>query len=68
MKDVKKDLEQDKGPEKIVVMKDKMMKVLRKVLIWKAPGPDSNQGYWLKNLTHLHDNLILFTGLSGLCG
>ena len=26
---------------------------------WKAPGPDNVQGYWLKNLTFLHDNLIV---------
>ena len=25
---------------------------------WKAPGPDNVQGYWLKNLTLLHDKLL----------
>ena len=25
---------------------------------WKAPGPDGVQGYWLKNLTTLHDRIV----------
>ena len=26
---------------------------------WKAPGPDNVQGYLLKNLTPLHDRLVV---------
>ena len=33
------------------------MRVMRKMPNWKAPGPDNAQGYWLKNLTPLHDKL-----------
>ena len=27
---------------------------------WKAPGPGNVQGYWLKNLTPLHDKLVVY--------
>ena len=27
---------------------------------WKAPGPDNVQGYLLKNLTPLHDRLVVY--------
>ena len=33
---------------------------MRKMPNWKAPGPDNVQGYWLKNLTPLHDKLIVY--------
>ena len=28
---------------------------VKKILIWKSPGPDGVQGYWLKKLTALHE-------------
>ena len=28
-----------------------------KIPIWKAAGPDGVQGYWLKNLSSLHDRI-----------
>ena len=34
-----------------------MMRVMRKIPNWKAANPDNLQGYWLKNLTPLHDTL-----------
>ena len=37
-----------------------MMRVLRKKPAWKAPDPDSVQDYWLKNLTPLHDELMMY--------
>ena len=36
------------------------MRVMRKMPNWKAPGPDNVQGYWLKNLTPLHDKLVVY--------
>ena len=59
MKDVKKELEQDEGQNKIDITKDKMTRVMRKMSNWKTPGPDNVQGYWLKNLTPLHDRLVV---------
>ena len=60
LKDVKKELEQDEGQDKIDITKDKMMRVMRKIPNWKAPGPDNVQGYWLKKLTPLHGKLVLY--------
>ena len=57
LKDVKKELERDEGQDKIDITKDKIMRVMRN---WKAPGPDSVQDYWLKNLTSLHDKLLVY--------
>ena len=54
MKDIKKELEQDEGQDKIDIRKDKMIRVMRKMPNWKAPGPDNVQGYWSKNLTPSH--------------
>ena len=48
LNDVKKELEQDKGQDEIGITKDKTIRVLRKMQIWKAPVPDNVQGYWLK--------------------
>ena len=59
LKDVKKELEQDEGQDKIDITKDKMMKVTRKMPNWKPPGPENVQGYWLKHLTPLHDKLVV---------
>ena len=58
-KDVTKELEQDEGQDKIDITKDKMTRVTRKMPNWKAPGPDNAQGYWLKNLTPLHERLLV---------
>ena len=59
LKDVKKELEQDKGQNKIDTTIGKMMRVLRKIPNWKAPSPDNVQGYWLKNLTPLNDKSVM---------
>ena len=60
LKDVKKELERDEGHDKIDITKDKMMRVMRKMPNWKAPGLDNVQGYWLKNLTPLYDKLMVY--------
>ena len=60
LKDVKKELEQDEDQDKIDITKDKMMRVMRKMPNWKTPGPDNVQGYWLENLTPLHDRLVVY--------
>ena len=30
---------------------------LKKMPNWKGPGPDGVQGYWLNNLTYLHERI-----------
>ena len=36
------------------------MGVMRQMPNWKAPGPDNVQGYWLKNMTPLHNKLVVY--------
>ena len=60
LKDVNKELEQDEGQDKIDITKYKMMRVMRKMPNWKASGHGNVQGYWLKNLTPLHDKLMVY--------
>ena len=55
MKDIK-ELEQDEAQ----IKKDKTMRVWRKMSNWKAPGPDSVWDHWLKNLTPIHDKLLVY--------
>ena len=60
MKDVKKELQQDEGQNKVNITKDKMIRILRKMPNWKAYGPGNVQGCWLTNLTPLHDKLLVY--------
>ena len=60
VKDVKKELEQDEGQDKIGITKNKMMRVLRKMSNWKTPGPDNIIGHWLENLISLYDKLLVY--------
>lgn len=36
------------------------MKELRNMLDQKAPGPGNVQKYWLKKLSRLHDDLVVY--------
>ena len=37
-----------------------MIRVLRKMPNWKAPGLENIEGYWLRNFTPLHDKLVVY--------
>ena len=37
----------------------KVRKQIRKMPNWKSPGPDCLQGYWIKNLSNLHNSIAL---------
>ena len=37
----------------------KVRKQIRKILKWKSPGPGGVQGYWIKNLSNLHNSIAL---------
>ena len=43
---------------RVKILQEKLKKILRKIPNWKAPGPDGVQGFWLKNFTSLHKNLV----------
>ena len=54
------ELEQDECQDKIDITKDIMMRALRKMSNLKVPGLYNIQGYWLKNLTLLHEKLVVY--------
>ena len=37
----------------------KVRKQIREMLKWKSPGPGGVQGYWIKNLSNLHNSIAL---------
>ena len=37
----------------------KVRKQIRKMPNWESPGPDGVQGYWIKNLSNLHNSIAL---------
>ena len=43
---------------RLQILQEKLKKVLKKIPNWKAPGSGGVQGFWLKNLTSLHKNLV----------
>ena len=60
MNNVNKELDQDEYQNKFDMTTEKMMRIMRKMLISEAPGPNSAQSYWLKTLTTLHEKLVLY--------
>ena len=61
MKGVKKELERNEVQDKTDITKGKVMRVMKKMPNWKAPGPDNVQGYCLKNLTPFYDKLVVYS-------
>ena len=57
LKDIKNELGNDKHLQKTVVISvEKVTKQCRKIPNWKASGKDGVQGYWIKNLSNLHEH------------
>ena len=53
---IKKELGNDKHfQERVVISAEKIMKQRRKMPNWKPPGKVGVQGYWIKNLSKLHE-------------
>ena len=44
----------ERPQERVTISVEKIRKQCRKIPNWKAPGRDSVQGYWIKNLSSLH--------------
>ena len=40
--------------EKLDITKESLKKILGRMANWKSPGPDLDQGFWLKNFSSLH--------------
>ena len=48
----------DEGPqERVSISVEKIRKQSRKIPNWKAPGRDGLEGYWIKNLSSLHERV-----------
>ena len=45
--------------ESVVISVEKVKKQCRKMPNWKAPGKDGAQGYWIKNLSNLHERIAI---------
>ena len=43
--------------KKVSISVEKIRKQCRKISHWKAPGRDGVQGYWIKNLSSLHERV-----------
>ena len=58
LKDIKNELINEKHrQERVVINVEKVTKQCRKMANWKAPGKDDVQGYWIKNLSNLHERI-----------
>ena len=43
----------------MVISVEMVIKKCRKMPNWKAPGKDGVQGYWVKNLSNLHERIAI---------
>ena len=60
LKDLKNELENEEHLQESVVKGEEMViKQCRKMPNWKAPGKDGVQGYWIKNLSNLHERIAI---------
>ena len=57
LKDLKRERERvsEHPQESVSIIIEKIRKQCRKIPNWKAPGRDGVQGYWIKNLSSLHE-------------
>ena len=58
VKKIKKDMNGKNKRAQVQISQEKLMKILKKILNWKAPGPDGVQESRLKNFTSLHKILV----------
>ena len=57
LKELEEDLKDIELQHNIIIDEKKVSSKVRKIPNWKSPGPDGVQGYWLKNLTSLHQRI-----------
>ena len=58
MKDLNRERVNNEHPqERVSISFEKIKKQCRKIPNWKAPGKDGVQGFWIKNLSSLHDRV-----------
>ena len=60
LKDLKNELENEENlQESVVISVEKVRKQCRKMPNWKASGKDGVPGYWIKNLSNLHERIAI---------
>ena len=57
LREIKKDVNGKIKQAQVQISQEKLKKIL-KISNWKALGPDGVQGFWLKDFTGLHKNLV----------
>ena len=58
LKDLKRErVNVERPQERVSISVEKIRKQCRKIPNWKAPGRDGVQGYWIKNLSSLHERV-----------
>ena len=58
LKDLKRErVSDERRHKKVSISVEKIRKQCRKISNWKAPGRDGVQGYWIKNLSSLHERV-----------
>ena len=61
-KDIKNEPGNDKHLQyRVVISVEKVTKQCRKMPNWKTSGKDDVQGYWIKNLSNLHERIAVQT-------
>ena len=63
IREIKKDKNGKNKEAKVHILQEKLKKILKKTpwtlkKVKKVPGPEWVQGFWLKNFTSLHKNLV----------
>ena len=60
LKDIRNELGNNKHlPQRLVISVEKVTKQCRKMPNRKASGKDDVQGYWIKNLSNLHERIAI---------
>ena len=57
LSDLKDEIKGKYEQRKVTLTAKMVNKHARKMPNWKSPGPDGVQGYWIKNLTNLHERI-----------
>ena len=60
LKDVRNEFENEEHlQERVVISVEMVRKQCRKIPNWKAPGKYGIEGYWIKNLSNLHEQIAI---------
>ena len=58
LREIKKEMNGKNKKVRVQISQEKLRKISKKIPTWKVPGPDGVQGFWLKNFTSLHGNIV----------